>query len=155
MSRRSAKNKMSSNVTPTPVRPNVQQPSFNFTQIQNLPTLNMSGIVATPVVQLTPIGNPSMPMTLQNGTRFSVAQLQSSSNAKNYGSRRSSTQSYQDISEPASDNDSEDEVSPGGKTQAFRERRREAHTQSEQKRRDAIKVGIANYFVINFRRCQF
>ena len=40
------------------------------------------------------------------------------------------------------DDDDDDAVSSGGRpTQTYKDRRREAHTQAEQKRRDAIKKG--------------
>lgn len=48
------------------------------------------------------------------------------------------------MSEPVSEDDSDDEGlhSDSKSGLSFRERRREAHTQAEQKRRDAIKVSL-------------
>ena len=41
----------------------------------------------------------------------------------------------------ADDDDDEDESNGGRPTPTYKDRRREAHTQAEQKRRDAIKKG--------------
>ena len=61
----------------------------------------------------------------------------SSSNLQSL-SRRSSSNMSEPLSEEDSDDDGLNSDSKSG--QSFRERRREAHTQAEQKRRDAIKV---------------
>lgn len=86
--------------------------------------------------------------TMQQGSSTSFSPISSGSGgsglvsaSSGLGSRKSSAHSVQNISDPPSD-DSDDDIGPpeAKKGQGFRERRREAHTQAEQKRRDAIKV---------------
>ncbi|GLG93942.1 hypothetical protein R5R35_005260 [Gryllus longicercus] len=56
-------------------------------------------------------------------------------------SRSSSTGSLHTLSSSAHNSDDEDSDNKGSALTSYKERRREAHTQAEQKRRDAIKKG--------------
>ncbi|XP_055357596.1 max-like protein X isoform X2 [Paramacrobiotus metropolitanus] len=138
-----------------PIRPPHTEPGISAGGARNDEDTTFFQGILTP---LTPTGTvPVSALANQSSLTHQLLTQKSNPNpsttAAGSQSRRSSSHSLQNISEPTSDADSDDPDDEdtsagerGGRSgrasgSGFREKRREAHTQAEQKRRDAIKKG--------------